>query len=151
MNRAASLTLTGLLSGMALTTQAGVDEPATLTPVHGIVRPSTALDDDSVRPLDASRKPVPAIEQDVVLPEPRAPRRTRSADDEVVLPGGPGFQPERALDDALIAPRPVRRTVDKAPTVPVRPPAAARKEAAEDPAGRAAETGKPSREGTPER
>jgi hypothetical protein len=150
MNRAASLTLTGLLSGIALTGQAGVDEPA-VTPVSRIVRPSTALDDGGVRALDAPRKLVPAIEQDVVLPEPRAARRTRSADDEVVLPGGPGFLPERALDDAFIAPRPARRAVDKAPTVPAHPSAAARKGAAEDPAGRASETGKPSRKGNPER
>jgi hypothetical protein len=154
MTSVASLTLTGLLSGMALAAQAGVGEPAYFIPVNGIVRPSTALDDESVRPLDRSRKPQPAIEQDIVLPEPRPPRQSRNADDELVLPGGPGFRPERALDDAFALPpraAPVRRTFDNAPSVRVPRFPEAPKAVAEDPAGRASEAGKPSRKGRAER
>lgn len=125
--------------------RAGVDEPRTAPTELRRTVPSTALDDAGVRPLDRSRKPVPAIEQDVVLPEPRPPRRTRSADDEVVRPGVNAFRPERALDDALAPPKKPAGTQKAAP--PSMRDRDRRSRIAEDPAGRAYESGRPTREG----
>ena len=133
-----------LLGGPVVAAQAGVDEPPAVRQEAHRFNPSTSLDDDSVRPLNRSRKPVPAIEQDVFEPQPRAPKHARSADDEQVRPGAPLFRPERSLDDffSVAKPRPQRAAK------PVLTPRS--RNAAEDPAGRASESGKPAREGKPE-
>jgi hypothetical protein len=148
MNHAASLTLAALLAGTALTGMAGVDEPTAIAERAG-ARPGTALDDEQVRPLDRSRKPIPAIEHDVVRPEPKRPKQTRSADDEFVRPGGAVFQPERALDDVFAAPKAPGKPRVRASPASLAPHAGQpnRRELAEDPAGRASESGRPAREG----
>jgi hypothetical protein len=148
MNHAPSVTLAALLTGAALAAHAGVDEPSTPIAQRPDARLSTALDDDAVRPLDRSRKPLPAIEHDVVRPEPKRPRQTRSADDEFVRPGGSVFQPERALDDLFAHPAVGKRPrATASPALAPRPGQPGRRELAEDPAGRASESGRPAREG----
>jgi hypothetical protein len=144
-----------LLSVPALQAQAGVDEPSTVRDVRRTIS-STALDDDSVRPLERSRKPVPAIEHDVVLPEPRRVKHGRDADSEVVRPNATVFRPERSLDDGLTTTKkPVSVKPQKITTQPKAAPLAAvdgrHRSASEDPVGRANESGRSSREGKPER
>jgi hypothetical protein len=131
-----------VLGAPLLAARAGVDEPPAPREAVWHTAPSTALDDSGVRPLNGSRNPIPAIEHDIVEPQPHPTRRTRSADDELVRPVAPMFYPERSLDDSLALPRGQHGSA-----------AAGRsqRDAAEDPAGRASEAGKPTREGKAER
>ena len=71
------------------------------------------------------------------------------ADDEFVRPGGAVFRPERALDDVFAAPKAPGKPRVRASPASVAPRAgqANRRELAEDPAGRASESGRPAREG----
>jgi hypothetical protein len=135
-----------VIAGAASVARAGVGEEADAAALAtATVRPSTALDDDAVRPLDRSRAPMPMIERDSVSPQPRAPARTRTADDEVVHPVDRSFRPVRTLDDDPLPPERRATTSDQGSAVTGQRARSGRG-VTEDPAGRANESARPDRE-----